>query len=52
MKNLFRKIRRREKVECILQGSTTAIKKCRYVNVMGLAYNLAPLSGKTKNAEA
>jgi len=33
-----------------LPGSTTAFKKCRYVNVMGLAYILAPLSGKAKSA--
>ncbi|MBM3616446.1 MAG: hypothetical protein FJX28_13785 [Alphaproteobacteria bacterium] len=38
-------------VEFILPGSTTAFKKCRYVNVMGLAYILAPLSGKAKSAQ-
>jgi len=37
-------------VEFILPGSTTAFKKCCYVNVMGLAYILAPLSGKAKSA--
>ncbi|MFP1646078.1 hypothetical protein [Pontitalea aquivivens] len=52
MKNWFRKTRRRDKVEFILRGSTTAFKKCRYVNVMWLAYILAPLSGKAKSAEA
>lgn len=35
-------------VEFILPGSTTAFKNCRYVNVMGLAYILAPLSRKRK----
>jgi hypothetical protein len=39
-------------VEFILPGSTAALKKGRYVNVMGLAYILAPLSGKAKIAEA
>ena len=35
----------------ILPGSTTAFKKCRYLSVMGLAYILAPLSGKTKSIQ-
>jgi len=48
MKNWFRKARRRDMVELILPGSTTAFKKCRSVNMMGLAYILAPLSGKQK----
>jgi hypothetical protein len=52
MKNWLRKTRRRDKVEFILQGSTAALKKGRYVNVMGLGYILAPLSGKAKNAGA
>lgn len=38
-------------VEFILPGSTTAFKKCRSVNVMGLAYILAPLSGKAKSVQ-
>ena len=38
-------------VEFILPGSTTALKKCLYVNMMGLAYILAPLSGKAKSAQ-
>ncbi len=48
MRNWCRKTRRRDKVEFILPGSTTADKKCRYVNVMTLAYILAPLSGRPK----
>jgi hypothetical protein len=52
MKNWFKKTRRRDMVEFILPGSTAALKKGRYVNVMGLAYILAPLSGKAKIAEA
>jgi hypothetical protein len=36
-------------VEFNLPGSTTALKKCRYVNVMGRAYIFAPRSGKQKS---
>lgn len=43
---------RRDHLEYILSGSTTAVKKCRYVKVMGLAYILAPLSGKAKGTGA
>ena len=38
-------------VEFILPGSTAAFKKGRYVNVMALAYILAPLSGKAKSTQ-
>ncbi|EAQ43593.1 hypothetical protein MED193_03020 [Roseobacter sp. MED193] len=48
MKNWFRKTRRRDKIECILPSSTARFRKCSYIKLMGLAYILAPLSGKTK----
>jgi hypothetical protein len=43
---------RRDDFEYILSGSTTAVKKCCYVNVMGIAYILAALSGKAKGTGA
>jgi len=48
MKGWARKIRRREKVEFILPGSTTANKNRFYFSVMALAYILAPRSGRPK----
>ena len=51
MKNWLRKTRRRDKVEFILPGSGVAFKKWRHVNVMGLAYILAPRSRKSKSAD-
>jgi hypothetical protein len=34
-----------------LAGLHHGVKKCLYVNMMGLAYILAPLSGKAKSAQ-
>lgn len=37
--------------ETILRSLTAGLNKRRYVNVMNLAYILAPRSGKAKSAE-